>query len=121
MAGVDPTDTQAAKANLPPIDSLNMWPLISGQNSTSPHVDVPISMTTLISSDYKLLVDHNGAAGWTGPVFPNTTNPNGGIDVVEHCERGDRCLYNIIDDLGEHINLASKMPDKLKEMRKKLR
>ena len=45
LAGVDPTDTQAATANLPPIDSLNMWPLISGQNVTSPHVDIPINMT----------------------------------------------------------------------------
>jgi len=31
LAGVDPTDEKAAKANLPPIDSLNMWPYLSGQ------------------------------------------------------------------------------------------
>ena len=30
LAGVDPTDEEAAKAKLPPIDSMNMWPLISG-------------------------------------------------------------------------------------------
>ncbi len=36
LAGVDPTDESAAKAKLPPIDSLNMWPLISGENLTSP-------------------------------------------------------------------------------------
>ena len=40
---------------IPPIDSLNMWPLISGQNSTSPRVDILISNTTLISGDYKIL------------------------------------------------------------------
>jgi arylsulfatase I/J len=74
-------------------------------------------MTTLISGDFKLLVDHNGAAGWTGPVFPNSTNPNGGIDAIEHCGRGDGCLYSIINDPGERI---TKMPDKLKEMREKL-
>ena len=28
---IDPTDQRAAKANLYPIDSMNMWPLISGQ------------------------------------------------------------------------------------------
>ena len=120
LAGVDPTDKQAAKANLPPIDSLNVWPLISGQNSTSPRVDIPISMTTLINGDFKLLVGTNGAAGWTGPVFPNSTNPDGGIDAVEHCEKGDGCLYDIINDPGEHNNLASKMPNKLKEMRDRL-
>ena len=42
LAGVDPTDKQAEKANLPPIDSFNMWPLISGQNLTSPRVDIPL-------------------------------------------------------------------------------
>ena len=41
LAGVDPTDERAAKAKLPPIDSLNVWPLISGQNSTSPRVNIP--------------------------------------------------------------------------------
>ena len=120
LAGVDPTDTAAAKANLPPIDSLNMWPLISGQNSTSPRVDIPVSNTTLISGDFKILVGTNNDAGWTGPVYPNSTNPNGGIDAIVHCDQGNGCLYNIINDPGEHFNLASKMPDKLKEMQKKL-
>ena len=36
LAGVDPTDTTAASAGLPPIDSFDMWPMLSGQNSTSP-------------------------------------------------------------------------------------
>ena len=120
LAGVDPTDEPAAKANLPPIDSLNMWPLISGQNSKSPRVDIPISMTTLISGDFKLLIASNNDAGWTGPVYPNSTNPNGGIGVAEHCDKIGGCLYNIMDDPGEHNNLASKMPDKLKEMQDKL-
>ena len=44
LAGVDPTDESAAKAKLPTIDSLNMWPLI-----TSPRTDIPISNFTLIS------------------------------------------------------------------------
>ena len=55
LAGVDPTDQKAAEAKLPPIDSLNMWPMISGQNATSPRVDIPASYSTLISGDYKIL------------------------------------------------------------------
>ena len=51
LAGVDPTDTKAAQHNLPPVDSMDMWPLISGQNSTSPRVDIPISNRTLLSGD----------------------------------------------------------------------
>ena len=42
LAGVDPTDHKAAAAGLPPVDGLNMWPLLSGQNGTSPRDEVPI-------------------------------------------------------------------------------
>jgi hypothetical protein len=31
LAGVDPTDHRAAAAGLPPVDSLNLWPYVSGQ------------------------------------------------------------------------------------------
>ena len=120
LAGVDPTDDRAAKANLPPIDSLNVWPLISGQNSTSPRVDIPLTQNTLISGQYKILTGNVDLAGWTGPVYPNTTKPSG-ISAIEHC--GDSgCLYNIIDDPEEYTNLADivKMPDVLKEMQAKL-
>ena len=119
LAGIDPSDTAAAKANLPPIDSLNMWPLISGRKSISPRVDIPISMTTLISGNYKILTGSVGKAGWTGPVYPNNTGPGGGISGRERCGNGG-CLYDIINDPGEHNNLASQMPRKLKKMRKKL-
>ena len=119
LAGVDPTDERAAKANLPPIDSLNMWPLISGQNSTSPRTDIPLSMTALISGDYKVLIGTIKDAGWTGPVYPNETHPDGGIAAVEHCEDSG-CLYNIKEDSEERSNLAQKMPNTLKEMTAKL-
>ena len=56
-------------------------------------------------------------AGWTGPQYPNST-VKPGIKATEHCDEG--CLYNIIDDPEERVNLASKMPDKLKEMQGKL-
>ena len=118
LAGVDPTDDRAAKAKLPPIDSLNVWPLISGQNSTSPRVDIPISNTTLISGDYKILVGNVDQAGWTGPVYPNTTKPSG-ISAVEKCGKSG-CLYNIQEDPEERKNLADTMPDMLKEMQMKL-
>ena len=118
LAGVDPTDHKAAEVNLPPIDSLNMWPMISGENSTSPRVDIPASNSTLISGDYKILQGDVPQAGWTGPQYPNLTNPDGGIRVVEHCGVG--CLYNIKEDPEERDNLALKMPDVLKEMQAKL-
>ena len=119
LAGVDPTDERAAEAKLPPIDSLSMWPMISGQNMTSPRVDIPATYSTLISGDYKILQGDVKQAGWTGPQYPNMTNPHGGIDVVEQCGDGG-CLYNIKEDPEERVNLATKVPDVLKEMQQKL-
>ena len=52
LVGADPTDEEAAKVNLPPIDSLDMWPLISGADSSSPRTDIPASYHTLISGNY---------------------------------------------------------------------
>lgn len=47
VAGLsDVKDERARKAGLPPIDSLNAWPLISGENSTSPRVSVLIGDTS---------------------------------------------------------------------------
>ena len=94
IAGVDPTDTKAAAANLPPVDSFNMWPLISGKNSTSSRVDIPASINALISGDYKIMLGEMMFVGWTGPVFPNSTNPQGGIPTVLNCGTKG-CLFNI--------------------------
>ena len=116
LAGVDPTDERAAKANLPPIDSLNMWPLISGQNSTSPRTDIPLTKNTLIVDDYKILTGDIPNAGWTGPHYPNSSQR---IDNTMHCGNTG-CLYNIKTDPGEYINLADRMPDLLSKMREKL-
>ena len=80
-------------------------------------MDIPLTNRTLISGEYKILVGNMWLAGWTGPVYPNTTTPSG-INAIEHCDTG--CLYNIMDDPEEYTNLAEKMPDVLKDMQKKL-
>ena len=50
-------------------------------------------------------------------VTPNTTT--GRLHVIENC--GDGSLFNIKTDPTEHVNLATKMPDVLKEMQNKLK
>ena len=118
IAGVDPTDERAAKAKLPPIDSMNMWPLISGENTTSPRQDIPVSYDTLISGDYKILTGMMDQAGWTGPEYPNTTNPDGGINATVNCGTG--CLFNITKDPEERVNIAEMETAILKEMQQRL-
>ena len=105
------------KAKLPPIDSMNMWPLISGLNSTSPRTDIPASNFTLISGDYKIITGNQSMSVWTGPHSPNTTSK--GLYAMENC--GDGCLFNIKTGPTEHDNLATKMPDVLEEMQRILK
>ena len=101
LAGIDPVDKKASKANLPPIDSLDMWPLISGQNSTSPRVDIPVTNKTLISRDYKILTGIAGA-GWTVPHYSNSSHH---VDAKINC--GDGCLCNIKEDPLEQHDRAT--------------
>ena len=56
LGGVDPTDTLAAQSGLPPIDSLNMWPLLKGEVTKSPRTEIPLSPQHLISGDFKLML-----------------------------------------------------------------
>ena len=94
-----------------------MWPLLSGLNSTSPRTDIAASIFTLISGDYKIITGSVSYSQWTGPHSPNTTTKS--KNVIENC--GDGCLFNIKTDPTEHVDLATKMPDVLEEMKKKLK
>lgn len=95
IAGLDDKeviDQKAIAASLPPLDSVNCWPLISGQ-TTSCRNEIAIGDTSalgfnqdgqalvgaLISGQYKLLLGpanknfHVGQDVLTGPFYPNIT------------------------------------------------
>jgi arylsulfatase B len=127
-------DSKAAAAGLPQPDALNMWPAISGANLTSPRARYFIgssSNTTgggegpaaalenvtvqgVIELPYKLLIGPSTMNVWTGPVFPNTTGPAPSFNEPYDCQDpfgtmfalGTGCLFNIVEDEGEHVNLA---------------
>ena len=109
LAGVDPTDPVAAAAGLPAVDSVNVWPLISGQNETSPRWELPVSPTTLIQGRYKLLTGPQSEATWGGPQYPNASSPAHPIDPgpTVHCDQIGGCLFDVIADPTEHNNIAS--------------
>ena len=48
LAGADPTDHAAAAAGLPPVDSINLWPYLSGESATSHRKRIPIGSTTCV-------------------------------------------------------------------------
>ena len=125
LAGLDPTDKRAAKAGLPPIDSLNLWPLVSGENETSPRTEYFIDMNSLIQNNYKF---YNGTtidfAGWTSTLFPNSSSPQQPIQPLKKkCQKG--CLYDIIKDpneyndiMNENMDVAQNLNARLVELRK---
>jgi len=132
LGGVDPTDHKAAAAGLPPIDSFDLWPLLSGQNASSPRAELAIGDVTqvggLLTSDgYKLLLgggaNHQIAqAGWTGPQFPNTSSKWDPNKSVMSCGNSSAtgCLFRVETDPGEHENLAAALPQRWAAMMARL-
>merc|ERR1711879_1097012 len=68
----------------------------------------------LISGKYKVVLGMQTYGFWQGPIYPNATTNHTRDDVNIQCEPG--CLYNIIDDPGEHNDLAKTLPEKLREL-----
>ena len=125
IIGFDPTDERAKKSGLPPIDSMNMWPLITGENSTSPRTEYPVNDWVLIQNNYKYIVNTSlNWASWGGYLFPNSTSPDHPIQyTMLNCSNG--CSFNLENDMTEHVNvinensdIAKKMNDRLEELKK---
>ena len=133
LAGVDPTDAMAAAQDppLPPIDSINMWPLISGANMTSPRDELFVTGDLLFQGDWKLIVGSASSASWPGTTYPNAStaaNKNSLDQYTAKCstppdvEGGNYivgaslgpCLYNVGNgkdgDWTEHNNVAAANP-----------
>lgn len=123
LAGADPADKRAGNFGLPPIDSINAWPLITGTS------EVPLRSTLLLSSNtvvdtvagWKLIVSNCTMAPqlecdvtsynmWSPAVYPNLTQPNGMPWTVQpaNCTMG--CLFNILRDPGEQKELSAEEP-----------
>ncbi|EGD73793.1 arylsulfatase [Salpingoeca rosetta] len=118
LAGEDPTDHRAARSNLPPIDGFDMWPMLTGANSTSPRVDVPLSggipvaASALISGQYKLVRGKQPYGFYPGVHMPNSTDDGSNSSVV--CDPG--CVFDLQADETEHVDLARERPQLLRQL-----
>ena len=127
LAGVDAADPAGVAAGLFPPDGLDMWPLLSGANATSPRQYVVLGSTDdtpqagnttvqgVIRNDgYKLLLGNVENNWWTGPVYPNSsTYPSG------HYNCGAAgCLFNIFSDPTEHQEISAQHPDIVAQLTK---
>ena len=120
-----PTDHHAATSGLPPLDSVNAWPALMGEEGVLPytHEYIPLSNVALLESatGLKYLRGRQAPAGWQGEVYPNETSnehPAGYALVCGGKEEG--CLFNVSADPTEHTNLAEAMPTRLNALGAKL-
>ena len=68
-----------------------------------------------ISKQYKIVIGHQEGRGiWFGPVYPNGTRDY----KDDSCAQG--CLFDIVKDPTEHVNLKHSMPEMWKTMLAKL-
>ena len=119
LAGVDPDDSGPGKF---PIDSMNVWPIITGENEKTPHDEIVLGYDfdnshphqgALIMGDYKLVVGPQSfgcdSLMWSPLDYPCTDGPKG-----PDCD--PYCLYDIVNDPNEHHDLAKEKPDILQQL-----
>ena len=115
MAGVDPSDSGTGKL---PVDGLDVWRIISGENATTQHEEIVLgynysSAGAIIVGEYKLIVGkqkHGCDSLMFCPLDYPCTKGTEGNDCDPYC------LYNIVEDPGERQDLAHTKPDILKMM-----
>jgi len=141
LAGVSAHDPVAEAAGLPPVDGLDLWPLLSGANATSPHAEMVLgaaaneaaSATTVqgvirVADGWKLLIGDVGTYFHQGPVYPNTTGgyPSGTLHcgdpaaLAGSAAAGPGCLFNVLDDPTEQHDVAADHPDVVKGLRARI-
>jgi len=123
LAGVDKNDELAAESGLPPVDGIDMWPLLSGQVSASPRNELPLDTSAIIYGRWKLLLGDQRNAAWQGPRYPNASSTTSTDDTMMHCgEEG--CLFDVVVDFTEHDDVrethplvAQRLSERLSELR----
>ena len=129
-------DAEAAKANLPKVDSISQWSYWMGKQQMPSRTELAIGgalnnahgasdqylpttveglITTENATMWKLLFGyHVQEAIWTGPQFPNSSSKPSDWNTEVDCTTG--CLFNLTHDPEERNDLASVRPDKVTEM-----
>lgn len=124
-------------------DSFNVWPYLSGEVSESPRTEIVLdhhmftNESANIGSDtvcggqewfelpgydalgsirvgrHKLIVGPEKTASWYGQFSPNITAPSD-RDLYVAC--WTPCVFDVVADPGEHVDLAASDPDLLREL-----
>eukprot|EP00931_Biecheleriopsis_adriatica_P120159 TRINITY_DN95289_c0_g1_i1.p1 TRINITY_DN95289_c0_g1~~TRINITY_DN95289_c0_g1_i1.p1 ORF type:complete len:557 (+),score=80.74 TRINITY_DN95289_c0_g1_i1:33-1703(+) len=123
IAGLDPTDHWAAESGLPPIDSLNMWPMLSGANLTSPRETFLVTGSMIVMGDWKYILGGTKMieAAWGGPHYPNASTMEDSIEDHSFTCPPQGCLFNVVEDPHEYNEVSFHFPGVVKHMRAELK
>eukprot|EP00756_Hemistasia_phaeocysticola_P004781 Hpha_TRINITY_DN13003_c0_g1::TRINITY_DN13003_c0_g1_i1::g.69194::m.69194 len=121
LAGVDPTDTWAAESGLPPVDSVDVWPLVSGQNLTSPRTSILVNAKLLVTTRWKYATGTMIEAAWGGPQYPNASTQTDPIDRHNLKCPSTGCLFDLSADITERDEVSAEHPDVVTEMAAELK
>ena len=111
---MDPRDDHDG---VPPVDSIDQWPVLSGQSALPARAEVFVASGVLVQSNYKLITTHAGDARWTGPLFPKVP-ATGTRDIT--CSKKTPCLFDVVKDPSERTNIAPEHPDVVAKMQARL-
>ena len=102
LVGLNPTDVY----NGHDVDSIDIWPMITGTNITNPREYLPVTEQSIIwMGQYKYFSSSQSMAGFNGWSTANNTMYNG---TAPGCEK---CLFDILKDPTERNNIAHAHPD----------
>ena len=110
-------DPVAAAAGLPKLDSISFWSSVVLRNaSVLPRQGLLVGSVYWDSTGLKLLHNGGGNAVWQSPTYPNaSTNFSANADTHVKCGKGG-CLYDVLNDIGEHVDLAAARPADVKRL-----
>lgn len=122
LAGIDPTDHWAAQSGLPPIDSMDMWPMLSGANLTSPRTSFLVTRGVLIHNEWKFVRGNTTMIGaaWGGKTYPNSSTASDAIDWHSFQCPSQGCLFNVQTDRSERHEVSASYPNILKELSREM-
>jgi len=113
--GEMPADEWAAQSGLPALDGNDVWPLVSGQNATSPRTTILVNAQLLVHNQWKYVKANSSMmeASWGGVQYPNGTTlaDNTWISTFStKCTNPEGCLWNVADDVTEQTEVAAENP-----------
>jgi arylsulfatase A-like enzyme len=125
LAGLEKVeDPWAAASGLPPIDSLDVWPLVSGATETSPRTEILVNANLLVTTRWKYVRPNQTMieASWGGAQYPNgstISEENWIANYNLHCGMTG-CLFDLETDYTEQEEVAAANPAVVEQMMERM-